>query len=124
MARFLLPVALLVLLTGCVGAPVATDEIVTATTETTASETSTTTTQTTSSHDCNASLYTSAVESVPDDESITEYDEMPADRQSEFDRELNGGVSFGRGTEAYWFWKSSRYVEKGNTTYQTFIVVC
>ncbi|WP_410766358.1 hypothetical protein [Haloferax sp. DFSO60] len=145
MVRFLFPVALLVILSGCVGAPVATDDVTTTSsvtttttdtpTETTTTQTATatptttavtptTTTSTPSYTGCNASLYVDTVESVPDDEPVVQYSELPVDRRSEFDHALSGSVTFSEQSEAYSYWVELRYVEKDGQTFTNAIAIC
>ncbi|WP_396611394.1 hypothetical protein ACH9L7_14465 [Haloferax sp. S1W] len=117
LSRFILLVAVVVL-AGCVGAPVADDA------DTTSSPTSSATTQSPAYMDCNASLHVSPAEQAPDDATVVAFEDLPADRQSEFEQAREGYAMLPGESDAANFWFETRYVSMDGGTFSTTLTTC
>ena len=107
-----------VALAGCIGAPLADD------TDAARSPTASTTTQSPTYMDCNASLHVESTTAVPENATVVAFEDLPQDRQSEFEQAREGYVTLPGESDAAAFWFDTRYVRQDGETFASIVAAC
>ncbi|ELZ80926.1 hypothetical protein C453_18355 [Haloferax elongans ATCC BAA-1513] len=116
-----------VALAGCVGAPVADDADTAASptlSTTTQSPTTSTATQSPTYMNCNSSLHIEPTTAVPENATVVAFEDLPQNRQSEFEQAREGYVTLPGESDAADFWFGTRYVRQDDETFSAIVAAC